>query len=262
MGRVLVEAVLSSSRGTPTQRHVLTIIAFRAKDATGITWVKRRRLEQDTGLGDKAVRRAITALKELGELVEEPDPDHGRAFRVTLTAVPKTGSADPGLRSLRPRAAVPKTAAPVAKTAASEAAPLTTTERSSEPGSELALPGVNDVMAGAVVAVRKRDEVWDALMLVCGVRDVTGSARGAYNRAAKDLREVGATPQEIGARAMVYRERWPDVSLTPTALARRWGECDPGMQHRRAPSRRETDQQAVLAEAVRRAEAKDREEQR
>jgi hypothetical protein len=84
-------------------------------------------------------------------------------------------------------------------------------------------------------SVRKRDETWDALMAVCGVTSITPSARGAYNRACADLKAVGATSDEIVEHGRTFRSRWPDVSLTPTALARRWGETDPARQHAPAP---------------------------
>ena len=76
---------------------------------------------------------------------------------------------------------------------------------------------------------RPPDEIWDALMDACGVNTdagLTKDARGAYNAAAKQLRDVGATPQDIRRRAAIYRGQWPAVSLTPTALARRWSECE------------------------------------
>lgn len=75
---------------------------------------------------------------------------------------------------------------------------------------------------------RERDEVWDALIEACNIdaEAITADARGAYNRAAKQLRNVGATAGEIRRRAAVYRGQWRDASLTPTALARRWSECD------------------------------------
>jgi len=82
-----------------------------------------------------------------------------------------------------------------------------------------------------IAVARKRDDTWDAILAVCGITDVTSSARGAYNRAVKDIRDLGATPDEIGRRALRFRERWPEASLTPTALARRWGECDPARAH-------------------------------
>jgi hypothetical protein len=74
---------------------------------------------------------------------------------------------------------------------------------------------------------RAKDPIWDALLAVCGLKDSTPttSERGAWNKAVQSLRAVNATPSEIQARAIAYRKKWPSVSLTPTALARRWSEC-------------------------------------
>lgn len=68
---------------------------------------------------------------------------------------------------------------------------------------------------------RPRDEVFEALIEVCGLDSsgLTKSERGRINKAAKELRDVGATPDGIRARATVYGQRWPDVDMTPTALA-------------------------------------------
>lgn len=73
-----------------------------------------------------------------------------------------------------------------------------------------------------------RDPIWDALLAVCGISltaSIPRSARGAYNRAVKDLKSIGATPESISAHAAAFSEKWPAVSLTPTALVRRWNEC-------------------------------------
>lgn len=74
---------------------------------------------------------------------------------------------------------------------------------------------------------RKRDEIWDAVIQSCGLEGEkpTESARGAWNRAVSQLKKVDATPDEIHARAKAYRRKWPNISLTPSALARNWSEC-------------------------------------
>ena len=74
---------------------------------------------------------------------------------------------------------------------------------------------------------KPEDHLWDALLAVCGLNGSipTLSERGAWNKSVQALRAVKATPQEIQARGTAYRKRWPNVSLTPTALARRWNEC-------------------------------------
>lgn len=79
---------------------------------------------------------------------------------------------------------------------------------------------------------QKSDPLWESVMAACSIHgEIPPSARGAYNKAVKDLRTVGASPDDVAQRAKVYRVRWPDVSLTPTALARRWAECEPNVAH-------------------------------
>lgn len=74
---------------------------------------------------------------------------------------------------------------------------------------------------------RPPDLLWEAMIEVCGLDGGTPTdrERKAWNGAVKSLRSAGATPGEIRARARCYRARWPGISLTPTALARRWTEC-------------------------------------
>ena len=74
---------------------------------------------------------------------------------------------------------------------------------------------------------RPRDLLWEAVITACGLDGGTPTdrERKAWNGAVKSLREARATPGEVTARAACYRARWPHVSLTPTALARRWTEC-------------------------------------
>ncbi len=64
---------------------------------------------------------------------------------------------------------------------------------------------------------------------MCGIdqASITRSARGAINRAVRELKEVNATPEQIRERAEVYRLRFFGATLTATALARRWADCDP-----------------------------------
>ena len=79
---------------------------------------------------------------------------------------------------------------------------------------------------------KAQDHIWDTLLEVCGLSGAnpTPSERGAWNKSVQALKAVDATPAEIQARATAYRRKWPQVSLTPTALARRWNECVAG-QH-------------------------------
>jgi hypothetical protein len=131
---------------------------------------------------------------------------------------------------------------PVDDVAATKGALVPIGDRSKEIGE-----GEGEVIAPR--AARKRDDLWDALLAACGINGpIPDSARGAYNRALKDLRGAGATPDSIHQRAVVFRTRWPSVSLTPTALARRWAECEPNPDH--LPARRISRAEAALARIV------------
>lgn len=96
--------------------------------------------------------------------------------------------------------------------------------------------GGGEGVLAPIPARNKRDAIWDAMLHVCGISGaITPPARGAYNKARADLAACDATPETIRQRATVFRMRWPGVSLTPTALARRWSECEPNAAHMPVP---------------------------
>lgn len=71
---------------------------------------------------------------------------------------------------------------------------------------------------------RKRDLLFEAVCEATGTNpsELTKPARGALNTALKNLREVGAIPEEVARRARSYHQRYPDIELTPSALASHW----------------------------------------
>lgn len=75
-------------------------------------------------------------------------------------------------------------------------------------------------------AARKRDELFEAMVEVCELNpdELTKSARGRINTAVKELRDVGASPAGVRARAGVHRQRWPNAELTPTSLAANYAQ--------------------------------------
>lgn len=108
------------------------------------------------------------------------------------------------------------------------------------------------------LAPRARDDTWDAVMVACNVdaQSIPPSARGGYNKAVADLKAVGATPSDIRQRAHNFQLHWPDISLTPTALARRWAEvAEP--PRRDYVSRRQRETNAMFDRALTRAREAD-----
>lgn len=75
-------------------------------------------------------------------------------------------------------------------------------------------------------AAPRRDPIFEALVEIEGssLDDLTDTHRGALNKAAKELRKVGADPDQIRARARIWPQRFPGATLTASALVRRWGQ--------------------------------------
>lgn len=63
---------------------------------------------------------------------------------------------------------------------------------------------------------------WDALVSGIGIAPATSQERGRYGKVVRELRGLGATPDDILARCANYRARWPDMDLTPEALMNHW----------------------------------------
>lgn len=71
-------------------------------------------------------------------------------------------------------------------------------------------------------ASRPRDPLWDAFVKECGYEPGSRDLRGAWNKAVAELRDRGATPDEVKLAAKAYRKEWPGAELTPNALAKWW----------------------------------------
>jgi hypothetical protein len=71
---------------------------------------------------------------------------------------------------------------------------------------------------------RKEDVVWGALVQAYGPAPISPRLRGGWNVAAKELKDQGALPHQIGHRVNALRgteREW--MVVTPLALAKHWG---------------------------------------
>jgi hypothetical protein len=72
-------------------------------------------------------------------------------------------------------------------------------------------------------SARERDPLWDVLVECYG--EPMRKAKGAWNSAVGDLREVGADPDELRAFILACRDTdkaW--ATVTPTAAAKHFGQ--------------------------------------
>jgi hypothetical protein len=84
----------------------------------------------------------------------------------------------------------------------------------------------------------RKDELFEAVAAVCGITiaELTKTSRGPLNGTVAQLRSVGATPNQVKVRANRYRQRYPDTSLTPSALAKHWPSLAEQVQNGRGVS--------------------------
>lgn len=70
----------------------------------------------------------------------------------------------------------------------------------------------------------KSDALFEAVAGVAGIRwqELTKSARGPLNAAVGELRAIGATPEEVRRRAILFQKDYPQIRLTPSALVKHW----------------------------------------
>jgi len=237
VGRVTRAAVARAiDEGAPTHalRVLLVVVAAVASWSRVEDNISRRAIAHQAGMDERQTRRAIEWLHAHGVIDWRPggSTPGGRRYlsRVRLLETDTGGGTDHG--SERPPVAAQTTgrrdhpwsqeAATGGRTGSRPGVAVTPVPRSTEKKTEKT--------AAPELPAHQRDLLWDAVMEVCSVdaSDVTDNARRAYNKAVGDLRKIDADPDEVRERAAAFRLRWPQASLTPTALARRWPECAPG----------------------------------
>jgi hypothetical protein len=200
----------------------LYAILSRYADSDGWSWPSRKTLATRIGRSVDALDRAVRELVDYGMLtvVARYDDAGDRTSNGYTIARMNPAAMRPGSRS----SAATGSRTDAATGSRSSAALMRASVNESQ---------LNETALAMPDADRPRDVVWETMLEVCGIDPdkITKSSRGAYNRAARDLREAGADRTSIVEHAFVFRRRWPQVSLTPTALARRWPECDPTTQH-------------------------------
>jgi hypothetical protein len=81
---------------------------------------------------------------------------------------------------------------------------------------------------------RGRDECFEFLVAMTGATldTVTKGMRGEINTALRDIRAVmpEVTAKDMQKRADAYREKWPKVTCSPSALAKHWGSLEASMK--------------------------------
>ena len=197
--------------------RLYTVLAKYADNDSGTAYPGRGALAKRMGCSRSSVDRALEELISVGAVSKQRRSQDGR-WTSSLYTVYKVGPRLTGGGS--PTHAT--TPSPTGATTSSH-------PRRKELDQEL---DQQELLAAAPreeakpKAPRPKDPLWEAMLEVCGINGdtLTRSSRGQLNSAVKELRDVGATADEVRAKAGVYRKTWPAVSLTPTALVKHWSQ--------------------------------------
>lgn len=73
---------------------------------------------------------------------------------------------------------------------------------------------------------------FEAVAQGCGFEkgDITRTLGSLIAKVANELKDVGATPEEILRRCETYRANFPGFVLTPSALAKHWAGLKPAAE--------------------------------
>lgn len=86
------------------------------------------------------------------------------------------------------------------------------------------------------VSTRPRNVVWDAVVEVCDIdsKSIPKGQASLIGKVVAELAGLNATPEDIRARGRIYKRKFPNVPLTPTALLKQWA----GLTEKSIPVRR------------------------
>jgi len=176
-------------------------LLVRHADQDGHAFPSRKRLSDRLKCSVDSVDRAIRELREVGAVQVRHRKD-------------EAGDRTSNDYILRPGGRIPA-ATPVGISAATVAAPV---RQELEP--------LEREPTTSVAPLRKPDPIFEALAAIEGsdLTDLTRSQRGALNKAAKELRDLGVDPKAIPRRAQAFGRRYPGATVTALALVRHWAE--------------------------------------
>jgi len=183
-------------------------------NADGECWPSMKRIAERSDISPRHVSRAINELVDLG-LVEKANRRRhsgqyrGWDYRLLIQRTPASGGHPHPVTSGHGR---PSPADTGVRSEPSE-------NRQEEP----------------LAATPKKDVLFEAIAKACGIRldALTRSARGQLNAACKELRDIGATPEQVAGKAKAYRKRYDGAALTPSALTKHWASLEDAAEAKR-----------------------------
>lgn len=210
----------------PAAWMLYTYLIYRA-GSRDVAWPSYTTIMQECGFGSRStVREAIAALIKHGLIAVERHPKH-QVYTILPVHPPVDDSTGPAGE------AVQEADQPVQ--ILDQSRNRTSPESVPEPVQKLYRTGTKTVLKQNTgtkrreqntntARPRKVDPIFDALVEAFGIdlSQITKPARGELNSAAKSIRDVGGTPEQIHRAVRRYRAEWPDIACTPSAIVKHW----------------------------------------
>ena len=196
----------------PTSRHVALALSLHMNERGGSCFPSLDTLAAETGYHVDTVKKHLRVLATGGWIT-----------KVTRSMGVGRGSRN-DYQATTPDGVVAPPSDPPDDPAERGPAPLLTGVV--RPGDEGVMEGDKETDASrrSVTGARAEcDVLFQAIVTACGMdyAEMTARQRKACGVAMSELRQVGATPEDVAHRAVVYRQMHT-ARLTPNALANQW----------------------------------------
>lgn len=176
-------------------RWVLLCLAEYADKTGANARPSAETIARRTTFSERHIRRALADMRRRGVIVAQGIHKSGvTVYQIQMTLTPC--HPDTGV-TLTPTSATPDTRV---------TPPLTPVS-----------PDSSRTIKNHPVVPRKRDPIWDELIIIEG-EPATKSERSRLNDAAKQLRDAEIDPALIPVAARNFRKEWPNATLTAHAL--------------------------------------------
>ena len=202
-----------------TKKMLLLAIADHADDEGNNAWPSKARLAKKVGVETNRIRTLLRELeidgwlkthKQRGGTLNTPTDRRPNLYSIIMERglphdAPLATTSERGLPHDAPRG-------------------LPHDAPRGLPHEPLTISNTSNTSFGSQKRTRKPDTIFDAVVSVCGLDPtvMTSSARGAVNKAVKELRDVEATAETIVQVADAYRKKWPELSISPSAIAKHY----------------------------------------
>jgi DNA-binding transcriptional ArsR family regulator len=197
----------------PNAKLVLLALANRTNHETGVCYPGQALLGRECSMSDRTIRRHLNTLEERG-LIERrarmlPEGRGRTSDEYRLACYDQPAKMSGRSRPTGQRRTTNRT------------------NQDDQPDNGVQVT-VSEPEDKNLAATPKKDLLFEAVAEACGIRldALTRSARGQLNAATKELRDIGATPEQVAGKAKAWRKQYEGATLTPTALTKHWAALE------------------------------------